>query len=267
MQSRHNKTRNFKKGHGRKNPRKDTFSKEGSFTTENSGKDPVSSEHVGYYVYTALWVISNGAASTAAVRIPFNCLYGIDPDHYTTGAVAYRDEMMDLYNYYRTLAIDEHIIVTNIEPTLPVHVFLLKANTPPSSSGAGYYLRSGDPFGQSKLLDPMGGGHASAVFRSRNTSCAIQGSKSPLFDDTYRGTVGTDPTDKIWSAIGIDTGTGDHLTNGVAVNYRIRMKVRFYGRKILASMSRPLPLPEPRDDDDLRKRIEELILSSKKEST
>lgn len=219
-----------KKSRQRSRPKKQQKKK--PHTVEIARGVPVAAEHRCVLTYVSTAPLFSATATTAAALFKVNSAYDFDNSFGTT-AIPFYAELSTIYNYYRVIGVKFTVTVVNRE-TFPLGAYIIMTNTMPATSGTGYYLRSGQPFGQGRVL-PGTAGMNKGIFHASHTIEAIVGTPAPKYEDNFRATINTDPADLVWMAIGIDSHTASLPTNGVMYQIRAHIDVKFYGRTNLAS--------------------------------
>jgi hypothetical protein len=180
--------------------------------------------------FTYSTVLNNGAGAAKSVRYRPTAVYDVDPVLGSTSTPGF-SEFAAFYQFYRTHSYSYEIDVVSKE-TFPMLAIVTNSNVDPGTTGIGTYM--GNPYTESTLLSGNAGGPCTKRFVGRYRIVDVVGSIAPETDDSFASLVNTVPTNNTFVTLGID-GIGSTITNGVTYLLKIRMGVRFYERKILAT--------------------------------
>jgi len=180
--------------------------------------------------FTYASTLNNTVGAAVSRRFTPNAAYDVDPTLGSTSTPGF-SELATLFNYYRVVGYSYSIEMVNKE-TFPVLFVVTNTNLDPGTSGLGSYM--GNALTQSTLVSGSAGGPCRYEFAGTLSVVEVVGSKAVELDDNYASLTSSLPTNKIWSAIGVD-GLGSTLTNGCGFLVRYVMHVRFFERKLLSS--------------------------------
>lgn len=172
----------------------------------------------------------SAAAAAVAARLYTNAAYDVDPTLGSTSTPGFA-EWAALYNFYRVVAYSYDITFVNNE-AFPIIAWTLSSNTDPGLGATS--VSSSNPLGASLVLSAKTGLDKGMIARTHRVSHVI-GSDAVEYEDNYRALVSGVPADLAWLGFGIQSISGANVTNGASIFGHLRMFVRFYDRKILAS--------------------------------
>jgi len=178
--------------------------------------------------------INSAATNLGVVELQANAAYDVDPALGSTETYGF-DEYAALYSYYRVIAYDYVITMSNSQNS-PTMFYVVNSNTQPSVAGTRWDLYSTNPYCRSKLLAPVGGAPTQHTFRGHIEISKVLGSVSVETDDNYRALTTANPSDLMWLAV-----AGECISAAVGVTFTVDiqliMHVRFYGRDVDLSLA------------------------------
>jgi len=130
-----------------------------------------------------------------------------------------------IYGYYRVMGYQFKVTMMNNE-AFSVTCYYINTNADPGTSTNSNL--ADNRLAADKAINAKGG-IDTCTFRSRTISvCQVVGSKSPIYDDTFRGLVTGSPADVTWLGVGVQSISGANLTNGVSCKLELNQFVVFY---------------------------------------
>lgn len=183
-------------------------------------------------VYRKSFVMNSVGNNTFASRFYTNACYDVDPILGSTSIPGFT-EWSNFYSYNRVVAYQVDAAFANGD-ALPIGLYFVHTNTDPGVSGSNYSPMVSNPHGACTVLGPTSG---AGTYRYRSpfiTISSVVGTRAPEYEDNYRGTTAANPVDTTYFGIGLNAYSND-FTNGVSVEFSLRLRVRFFDRKILTS--------------------------------
>jgi hypothetical protein len=190
------------------------------------------------------------AGTLASLRWTPNAAYDVDPTLGSTSTPGYA-EWAAFYTYYRVVRYTVETTVVNDE-AFPVTVFSINTNEDPGTSGASYTDFATQPFSKWMILAAKGGMDRASF--KHDVSCSkLLGSNAVQQADSLRALVNGVPADLLYYAVGVRSGTGGVLANGVYIHSHLTMYVKFYGRQNLLTHFLQMTHDAARKEDKERK--------------
>jgi hypothetical protein len=159
----------------------------------------------------------SGAFSVRTARYNPNAL---------TNTVPGFSEWGSFYGFYRVIAYDYEVTVTNNE-AFPIVAYILNTNNDPGLSATAF--TSCNSLSDTYTIAAKGGMDRH-VFTGRKMISDVVGTDAVEYADSYRALISGAPADITWLAVGAQSGSGANITLGLNYTTKLTYYVRFYDR-------------------------------------
>lgn len=174
------------------------------------------------------WVnvgVFSAAQPAGTVRYNPNCPYQPLVGG-STGIVPGWDDWIRLYGFYRVVAYDYEIEVTNNE-AYAINSYVINSNNDPTNTANS--LSSCNALCSHAMIAAKGG-LDKHVFKGHCRISEVVGTPAIEYADSYRALINAAPADVTWLAIGGQSAPGSNLTLGFSYTVYITFYIRFYDR-------------------------------------
>jgi len=167
---------------------------------------------------------------TTAARFLPNGLYDVDPVVGSTTAVG-ATEWFALYNRYQVL---KYTVVYEFlnQDVLGAELNIVNTNTDPGATNTNYASYARNAYGRHVLLGSVNSMNRATITQTFATKQILGGYQSL---DTLTGTPTSNPTNVIFTGVGLSPTPVGAMSIGVTVVITVNMLTRFYERKPLTA--------------------------------
>jgi len=144
----------------------------------------------------------------------------------STGVVPGWDDWIRFYGFYRVVAYDYKITVTNNE-AFPINMFIINSNNDPGATATSF--SSCNALCESAMLAAKGGLDRH-TFTGSVRIAQVVGTNAAEYADSYRSLITASPADITWMSLGGQSVSGSNLTLGYNYVTYVTFYVRFYDR-------------------------------------
>jgi len=175
--------------------------------------------------------LENNVGNLTASRSWRSSIYDIDPLLGSTSDAGY-NELVAFYSRWRVLSISVHMTAVNRE-SFPLTLYAGFSNNLFAGNAYNFGYQEG-PRSMSTALSVAGGQDQKSI-NLRATAISVVGDALAITDVTYSGTAAGNPTSMWYFNIGVNSGTGTVLVNGIYLAGYIELEVEFFDRATLAA--------------------------------
>lgn len=178
------------------------------------------------YMDTLHSPLNNAGATFASVRFRPSSAFDVDPTIGGTSMPGF-NEWAGMYGRYRMLSFKAHVIGTNLED-FPVNFIIFASNFDLGNNYSQVQSMFGNSFARYKYLSPKGGMDRATLRTPWWKTEHIVGSDAVNVDTDFSATISTSPINNTYLNVGLWTGNGTTLVNGIGMQLVITAQYRFY---------------------------------------
>lgn len=170
--------------------------------------------------------LNNAGATFASVRFRPSSAFDVDPTLGGTSMPGF-NELAGIYGRYRMLSFKCHVIGVNLEE-FPVNFIVFASNFDLGNNYSQVQSMFGNSFSRYKYLSPKGGMDRALIRTPWWQTEHIVGTDAVNVDTDFSATISANPVNNTYINIGLWTGNGTALVNGVGMQMVLTAQYRFY---------------------------------------
>jgi len=191
--------------------------------------------------------LNNAGATFASVRFRPSSAFDVDPSLGGTSMPGF-NELAGMYGRYRMLSFKAHVTATNLED-FPVNFIVFASNFDLGNNYSQVQSMFGNSYARYKYLSPKGGMDRALIRTPWWKTEHIVGTDAVNVDTDFSSNIATSPVNNTYINVGLWTGNGTALVNGVGMQIVLTAQYRFYENFHLVTRPDPIELhPELQKD-------------------